>query len=82
MDNIFEKYSITSEKGRALLLRRLLYDCGVRFMLKVTGETHLCMEKPPSTSNYYDEVEELRDLDNVCLAEKDGELFVIRRKTS
>jgi hypothetical protein len=26
------------------------------------------------------EIEELRDLDNICLAEKDGELFVVKGK--
>lgn len=82
MDSIYEKHSITSEQGRALLLGKLLYDEGVRFIVKgIMGEICLYMERPPSVPIYC-ETEELRNLDNVCLAEKDGELFVIRRKTS
>lgn len=78
MDSICEKHSITSPQGRALLIRKLLYDEGVRFIVKgMIGETILYMERPPSVPIYY-ETEELRNLDNVCLAEKDGELFVVK----
>lgn len=78
MDSICEKHSITSPQGRALLIRKLLYDEGVRFIVKgMIGETILYMERPPSVPIYY-EMEELRNLDNVYLAEKDGELFVVK----
>lgn len=80
MDSICEKHSITSSQGRALLLGKLLYDEGVRFIVKgIMGEICLYMERPPSVPIYC-ETEELRNLDNVYLAEKDGELFVVRGK--
>lgn len=79
MDSICEKHSITSERGRALLLRKLLYDEGVRFIVKyeLLGEVCLCIDFPPPKQPFV-EIEELKDLDNVCLAEKDGELFVVK----
>lgn len=80
MDSICEKHSITSPQGRALLIRKLLYDEGVRFIVKgMIGETILYMERHPSVPIYF-KMEELRDLDNVYLAEKDGELFVVKGK--
>lgn len=80
MDSICEKHSITSPQGRNLLIRKLLYDEGVRFIVKgMIGEAILYMERPPFVPIYY-ETEELRNLDNVCLAEKDGELFVVKEE--
>lgn len=80
MDSICEKHSITSPQGRALLIRKLLYDEGVRFIVKgMMGETILYIERPPSVPIYF-KMEELRNLDNVCLAEKDGELFVVKKE--
>ena len=81
MDIILEKHSITSEQGKALLLRKLLYEGGVRFMVQdgVMGAVYLCLDRPQVPPG--SEIEELRDLDDVYLAEKDGELFVVKRKT-
>lgn len=72
MDSICEKHSITSPQGRNLLLKKLLYEEGYRF-----GEVYLCIDFPPPKQPFV-EIEELKDLDNVCLAEKDGELFVVK----
>jgi hypothetical protein len=41
------------------------------------GEVYLCIDFPPPKQPFA-EIEELKDLDNVCLAEKDGELFVVK----
>lgn len=79
MDSICEKHSITSQEGRGLLLAKLLYDEGVRYIVKneIGGEICLCIDFPPPKQPFV-EIEELKDLDNVCLAEKDGELFVVK----
>lgn len=79
MDSIFEKHSITSPQGRNLLLKKLLYEEGYRFIVKyeLLGEVYLCIDFPPLRQPFV-EIEELKDLDNVCLAEKGGELFVVK----
>ena len=81
MDSIYEKHSITSPQGRNLLLKKLLYEEGYRFIVKyeLLGEVCLCIDFPPPRQPFV-EIEELRDLDNICLAEKDGELFVVKGK--
>ncbi len=79
MDSICEKHSITSQEGRGLLLAKLLYDEGVRYIVKneIGGEICLFMEHP-SLEYPFVLLEELRNLDNVYLAEKGGELFVVK----
>lgn len=79
MDSICEKHSITSSQGRNLLLKKLLYEEGYRFIVKyeLLGEVCLCINFPPPRQPFV-EIEELRDLDDICLAEKDGELFVVK----
>ena len=79
MDSICEKHSITSPQGRNLLLKKLLYEEGYRFIVKyeLLGEVCLCIDFPPLRQPFV-EIEELKDLDNVCLVEKDGELFVVK----
>jgi len=44
---------------------------------ELLGEVCLCIDFPPLRQPFV-EIEELKDLDNVCLAEKGGELFVVK----
>lgn len=79
MDSICEKHSITSSQGRNLLLKKLLYEEGYRFIVKyeLLGEVCLCIDFPPPRQPFVT-IEELRALDNVCIVEKDGKLFVVK----
>lgn len=64
MDSICEKHSITSPQGRNLLLKKLLYEEGYRFIVKyeLLGEVYLCIDFPDAWMEIKNAVKEAEEL--------------------